>query len=241
MIRKAMPELSAKETEALIAAVRSERERNPLAPLREDVMPDGPDGGLLMCHHLTPNLEISLYLSQATGSVIVTDSPHRWQELQDAAWYQHGQPPNMLPALNVAIEAAEHLYVGDQATLCEVHASPASETYRRLMRDVVRYLSRTGRTMPKPNWESQLPKRFAAAHGTLQKELTRTGASSLTAKVRCIIPSGGIRDNTINRLLLMSSVDHYADQVPMAFFVERPDSTTYPRSHFSKTSPDDSD
>jgi hypothetical protein len=233
MLRKALPELGPEEVEDLIATVKAERQGDPLAPLQEDAVPDGADAGLLMCHHLTPNLEMSLYLAQATGSIIVTDSPHRWQELKDAAWYQHDRPATTLPALKALIEGAEHLYVGDQSTLREVHASSASEAYRNLIQDVVRYLRTTGGAGPKPNWESQLPKRFAAAHGALQKVLAGTGAPSLIGRVRCIIPSGGIRDNTINRLLLMSSVEHYAERVPMALFIERRDPTTYPRDHYA--------
>lgn len=232
IINKAMPELEAAQVDELISAVRSERRLDPLAPLQEDAMPSGPDGGLMMFHHLTPNLEMSLYLAQATGSVIVTDSPHRWRELQEVAWYERGRPPHALPKLRAAIEDAVHLHIGDQATLCQVHRSGASEAYRSLMRDVVRYLSTAERAAPKPNWESQLPRRFATAHAALQKELMRTSAAALPAKVLCIMPSGGIRDNTVNRLLLMSSIDNYSERVPMAFFVERPDPSTYPRGHF---------
>ncbi|MGW8278805.1 hypothetical protein ACWGK7_04845 [Sphingomonas aurantiaca] len=39
---------------------------------------------------------------------------------------------------------------------------------------------------------------------------------ALPPKVSCIMPAGGIRDNTINRLLPMSSVDHHSGRVPMA-------------------------
>lgn len=233
MIKKAMPELDAVQVDELISVVRSGREMDPLAPLQQDTIPDGPHGGLLMCLHLTPNLEMSLYLAQATGSVIVTDSPLRWQELQEAAWYERDRPPHTLPKLRTAIENAEHLHVGDQVTLCQVHGSRASEAYRSLMRDIECYLIRRGRAAPKPNWESQLPKRFATTHAALQEELRRAGAPALAAKVHCIMPSGGIRDNTVNRLLLMSSVDQYSERVPMAFFVERPDPSTYPRNHFA--------
>jgi hypothetical protein len=36
----------------------------------------------------------------------------------------------------------------------------------------------------------------------------------------CVFPPGGIRDNTVNRLLLMSSSETHLSSVPMAFFVE---------------------
>lgn len=232
MIEKAMPELEADKVEELIMAVRSERGSDPLAPLQGDPIAAGPDGGLMMIHHLTPNLEMSLYLAQATGSVILTDSPHRWQELKDAAWYEPGRPMHALPELRDAIEGVEHLHIGDQLTLCEVYKSKESEAYRSLMRGVARYLDTSARTGPKPNWESQLPRRFATAHAALQTVLAGSGSPALPANLQCIMPSGGLRDNTVNRLLLMSSVDHYSDRVPMALFFERPEPSTYPRSHY---------
>lgn len=88
------------------------------------------------------------------------------------------------------------------------------------MSGVFRYLTVTSKKVGKPNWESQLPCRFSAAHAGLQNLIGKTEAPLLTAKVKCIMPIAGLRDNTINRLLLMSSVDHYLDNVPMAFLVQ---------------------
>ncbi len=34
------------------------------------------------------------------------------------------------------------------------------------------------------------------------------------------MPEHGIRDNTVNRLLLMSNSDHHWDSVPAAYFVQ---------------------
>ena len=37
----------------------------------------------------------------------------------------------------------------------------------------------------------------------------------------CAFPVGGIQDNTVNRLLLMSSCEKYLPSVPMAFCIEQ--------------------
>ena len=39
----------------------------------------------------------------------------------------------------------------------------------------------------------------------------------------CVFAPTGIQDNTINRLLLMSSSEHHLPMVPMAFYIQRPD------------------
>jgi hypothetical protein len=40
-------------------------------------------------------------------------------------------------------------------------------------------------------------------------------------KITSMFRLGGLQDNHINRLLLMSSAEHHLDGVPMATFVER--------------------
>jgi len=79
------------------------------------------------------------------------------------------------------------------------------------MNNVVRYL-RAGHRKPKPNWISQIEGRFDRALASIIKQI----GPALPAKVSCIMPSGGIRDITINRLLPMSRVDHHSERVPMA-------------------------
>ena len=40
------------------------------------------------------------------------------------------------------------------------------------------------------------------------------------ARISCLWPAGGIQDNTVNRLLLMSSSEHHLASAPMALFVK---------------------
>jgi hypothetical protein len=38
----------------------------------------------------------------------------------------------------------------------------------------------------------------------------------------CAFPLGGVQDNTVNRLLLMSNAERHLPSVPMAFFIKAP-------------------
>lgn len=223
-IRKAMPERSADEVEEIIQFARSERIADPLATLRDDPL-EGLEGkGLLRLVNMVPNYEMSLYLAQATGSVIVTDSPFRWREFQEAAWYERGRLEHELPPLKAAIERNEHLFLCDTEAIIGVLRSGRHDAYRALLHGTFRYLTARGEGRKKPNWESQLPGRFANAHADMRKAIEATGAPAVSGMVQCLFPVGGVRDNTTDRLLLMTSVDHHLDRVPMAFFIQRPDS-----------------
>lgn len=237
MIREALPKLTPDEGEDLITTMRERRHLDPLAPLQPNPVPHGPDGGLLNCFHMVPNFEMSLFLAQATGSIVVTDSPQRWRELVGASRAAPGKAPQALATLRRAIGEAEHRFLGDQWTIADICQHKAGAAYRALIGDVFRYLTVTSKKGGKPNWESQLPRRFAAAHAGLQDLIGKAEAPALIAKVQCIIPSAGIRDNTINRLLLTSSVDHYLDAVPIAFFLQSPDPSIYDRAHLARPSP----
>lgn len=232
MLRRSSPDLPPEDVDRMVEAIRLDRGLDPLASLRSgDAGSVIPDGGLLMLLHMAPNLELSLYLAQATGSIIVTDSPHRWKELRGMSRQLPGEPPQLVPEFRTAVQGAVHNFLGSQEAVERAHATGASQAYRSLVHDIVRHLTAKDRK-PKPNWASQLKGRFARAHAGMGAEIRKHGAPSLPARIECIAPSGGIRDNTINRLLLMSNVDHHADHVPMAFFIQRPDPTFYRRSHF---------
>ncbi len=40
------------------------------------------------------------------------------------------------------------------------------------------------------------------------------------ARMLCAFPLGGVQDNTVNRLLLMSNSERHLPSVPMAFFIK---------------------
>ena len=83
-LRKLMPNLDEKEVEEAMRAGVRKRERDPLAVLQEGSMEGGKDGGQMSMFKLVPNFEMTMYLAQATGACIVTDSPFRWIEVQGA-------------------------------------------------------------------------------------------------------------------------------------------------------------
>jgi len=230
MIKRAMPELTLDQVEDVLEANRQKRRRDPLALLQDEPAPSGEDGGLLIGHHMLPNFEMSLFIAQATGSIIVTDSPHRWCEIVAAGWMQSNRRPDQLPGLRSEIEQNEHLFLGNQWSIADVHSQGKARSYTILMQDVFRYLTANAHKGPKPNWEAQLPKRLRTSLAQTAKAIMQTGDLAQSARMKCVIPPGGIRDNSINRLLLMSSVDTYLEYIPIAFYIERPDPSQYKRA-----------
>ena len=78
-IVKAMPGITRDEIRELLHYMRNQSEQDPLTLLQDDLFREGRQ---LMMISLAPNFEMSLFIAQITGSVILTDSETRWEELK---------------------------------------------------------------------------------------------------------------------------------------------------------------
>ena len=106
------------------------------------------------------------------------------------------------------------------ADIEELASDKTFATYPALMRDVFKYLLRLDDRGPKPNLERHLTARFARAHSPAQVAINKARIPVKDARISCVFPPGGIQDNTVNRLLLMSSSEKHLPSVPMAFLIE---------------------
>lgn len=213
------PELDKKAIEAVLDGFDRLREKDPLAVLQNGSLEGGEGGGQLTPFKMAPNFEITMYLAQATGSCIVTDSIFRWRELMVAAGrdLQEVAPLNQLRDSMEGAEFAFPNYVQEIGTLAE-HGVFGG--YPALMRKVFKYLSTFSARGSKPNIEASLNAEFRRTHASTVSTAKKSGAQLSEARVSCLWPAGGIQDNAVNRLLLMSSSEHHLASAPMALFIK---------------------
>jgi hypothetical protein len=83
-LRKIMPHLDEAQVEATMRYMELNKEGDPLAVLQEGSLEGGKGGGQMTMFKLVPNFEMTMYLAQATGACVVTDSPFRWTEVKGA-------------------------------------------------------------------------------------------------------------------------------------------------------------
>lgn len=194
------------------------READPLVGLREDIY-GGEKGGQMRLMKLAPNFEIAMYLAQATGASIVTDSPYRWEELKSALRPRFGPLVGSLDVLAARIESADFIFPCDPNDVAKLGYYGHFSGYSSLFGEVFRYVGRIGERGRKPNWEANAAARFERVHQPVQTRLGRLELEQGVGRIACAFPARGIQDNTINRLLLMSSSEHHLQNVPMAFFM----------------------
>lgn len=217
---KASPELDDSELEEALQGIEQLKEHDPLAVLQEGSLASGEEGGQFSFMKLAPNFEMAMYLAQATGSCIVTDSAFRWQEIRTAINRSARRSESSLSALAHGIESCTFAFPQNVADIEALAADTIFATYPALMGDAFRYLSKLGDREPKPNWEAHLAARFGRTHPPAQTAIKKAHIPMRRARVSCVFPPGGIQDNTVNRLLLMSSSESHLPSVPMAFFIQ---------------------
>ena len=216
---KASPDLDKVKFEEALRGIEWLKEQDPLAVLQEGSFAGGEKGGQFNVMKFAPNFEIAMYLAQATGSCIVTDTLIRWKEIKRAIHQRVGRSNN-LSALTHSIERSVFAF---PQTVADIEALASDKTfaaYPGLMRDVFKYLSKLGDRGPKPNVEGHLAARFTRAHLPAQTVIKKARIPAEEARITCVFPPGGIQHNNVNRLLLMSSSENYQPSVPMAFFIQ---------------------
>jgi hypothetical protein len=219
-IRRAMPELEEMRLVETLKYVDQLKRRDPLAVLQEGSLAGGKEGGQFTTMKLSPNFEMAMYLAQATGASIITDSPFRWKEVRSAISRQAKWSGGGLSLLASSIESSTFCIPQSAADIEMFARDNAFAVYPGLMRDAFKYLSKLDDRGRKPNVEAALNSRFGKRHERAQAAIRKARIAATPARISCAFPSGGIQDNTVNRLLLMSSSENHLASVPMAFFIE---------------------
>ena len=219
-LAKGVPGLEGVEAGEMIRAVQEAKLNDPLATLQQGSLAGGKNGGQLTMMKMAPNFEMAMYLAQATGAGIVTDSPNRWDELQSALRRRQMDPHGGLREFARQVERARFIFPQDEYDVARLSFSGAANVYPSLMRDALKYLVDRDRRGGKPNFETQLASRLTKGHKLAQLAIAKSEPQTANVQIRAAVPASGIQDNTVNRLLLMSSSEYHLSGVPMAFFME---------------------
>lgn len=219
LVLRVSPQLDEIAINAVLDGLDSLREQDPLAVLQDGSLDVSGGRGQLTPFKMAPNFEITMYLAQATGSCIVTDSIYRWRELLIAAG-QGTQRASPLIQLGASMEQAEFVFPYDVQEICVLAQNRLFGDYPNFMRKVFRYLSALPARGSKPNVEANLNAQFRRLHASTVRAAKKSVTCFSDARMACLWPAEGIQDNTVNRLLLMSSSENHLASVPMAFFVK---------------------
>jgi len=219
-IRRALPELPTEKVEQTIEYMKKERAEDPLALLQP--MIPGEKGGQYQIWHLSPNLELGLFLAQITGSAIYTDVQHRWNELQDSVDSMGGSlQSSPWELLAKPFAGLEFIFEANPAVNLEIRRSGRMGTVRNVFRRIGTAIQTQDEPTHIASVAEHLVQELNRAHVQANKDWAALAAPNgptqrFKGKVDVTFPSGGFGRNTVHRLLVSFGGTHYSRSVPMA-------------------------
>lgn len=219
-LEKGMTQVEAAELSQMMPHFRSLRESDPLAILQDGVLEAG-NGGQLQAVKLAPNFEIAMYLAQATGAQILTDSKHRWFELNAALNRRYMGTSPALRGLSAAIRSSPLAFPISWQDILALRERSEFVEFRSTIRSTFNYLEALKEGGEKPNFEAQLAARYSRSRTATNKSIQKNEVAHSVGQLHSVMRIDGIQDNNVNRLLLMSSSKHHLPWVPMAQFIDR--------------------
>lgn len=210
------------KTGTLVDVIERMKVEDVLAILQDDPLTNG---GQFEIMKMAPNFEMAMYLAQATGAQILTDSPFRWRELHAALARRHLETTPALIQLQREISSAPVEFPLGHQAIFDVFDDPSFRGTESLFRAAFAYTATRTVEKLKPNFEAQLAADFRRQRNSMKSVIARTKVPAVAARLTAAFRLGGFQDNTINRLLLMSSSEHHLHSVPMATLIERWDAS----------------
>ncbi len=212
-IRQALPKISDDEIEGLLEYRKHLNEQDPLALLQEDVFADGVQYTNII---LEPNFEMALFIAQATGSIILTNSETRWQELQAAQSRESGIPWD---DYRKVIEGPEYFFSVRPEVSFTNRMKGYSDGIRNSFRELFAMTQRnkfSSEVLQLEKFKSQ----FIKGHQNAMKGFNTGSQTTLKAKINVLMPRGGMMSNNVQRLLMQSGSEIYLSNAPMAIFID---------------------
>lgn len=218
-LRKAIPDITEEQIENAIRYIEGKRRDDPLALLQDDIY--GEEDGQLSIFNMLPNFEIALYLAQATGAFLLTDSEFRWEEINLAQSNSGQKSTYVWQQLMNEIDGMDYLLNGNAEDSFDLRFNGRFGEFRKAIDRIHAAVQTTSNEVEIEKLSVSLSAQIARANQLAHKEFGKLGdnAEVFGVNFKCLIPDGGIVHNNVQRLLLSSESRHHLNYVPMALFM----------------------
>ena len=215
-IMQAMPDLTPRQIEEVMQYMETQHREDPLALLQDGVIEKG---GQLTIVSLAPNFEMALFLAQVTGSIILTDSETRWDEIKTAQFKENGIISYPWSGISTLINKLMLDFNANHETSFHQRIYGGFGNIRKPFREVYSVV-RNHKEVPDNIFVKKLKKDLLAGYEMVLNKYDPNDQYNLSVKMSCLMPKGGFIHNNVQRLLLKSGSEKHLNNVPMAIFVE---------------------
>lgn len=217
-VKRAVPNLDDEEIAQLVVHLKDQHKQDPIALLQE--LPAGEEGAQLWTVKGF-NLEVALFLSQFTGSIIYTETGMHWQHLHLHASSDH--VTKNLTTWQPAIDSLKKIPFRIESSLVATRerlASAKLETIKGTLLEIEAY----ARMHPAESVPKKIVKRVVGELSESKKSILKEwkkvdSGSTLQGTLELSVPTGGFERNSVTRLLLTYGRMQKVLPMPMAFFM----------------------
>ncbi len=206
--------LEDKELEKMMTVFKQAALTDPLVLLQDNIFIDG---GQLQLMSFSPTLEISFFLSQITGAILVTDSYTRWEEIKkhqmkelSLTTYRYLTLTKLINTYNFTFHQNTEFTLHDKDTI-------NLKNIRKLFHEI--YSLVYFNTTESKNTIKNLKSKFKKEHLKYLSNLKKTNFGDYKCSFHLLIPNGGFLSRDVQRLLIQSGSDTHLMNVPMAIFI----------------------
>lgn len=212
-VEQAMPEMSSEDREKLVEYMVAQQREDPLALMQNDLFVSG---GQITTMSMSPNYELSLFIAQATGSILVTGSQTRWEEIEHAAKNDNRR---WCDQVCNSISDFEYKFCTDPNESIRLRLESCSGSFRKAMRDFNSRLRSTQEGYLEQDVE-RLTSALRSGLSAISAQLRSGDGRILNGKMRFNAPSDGFVDSNVQRLLLKAGSTHHLANMSLAVFIE---------------------
>ena len=232
-IRYTSKDLSEEDISKLIEYSKRMNANDPFVDLNPGK--PGKESSQMTIMHMTPNIEMSMFLAQATGSMIITDNSFRWSEICSSIPYYYGLSKN--PWAKFDSFASDYpvqfpLIIEQRAHMQELKKSEfmsVKKVLKLLWNAIVADQALNDAQI------DHLQKNFISAQELMSKSIEKLvkkgaedsaisiypGPMNMDAKLNCKISPIGHINNLVYRLLVSyAGHDKYLKSLPLSLYVE---------------------
>lgn len=232
-IRHTSKDLSEEDISKLIEYSKRMNANDPFVDL--NLGKPGKESSQMTIMHMTPNIEMSMFLAQATGSMIITDNSFRWSEICSSIPYYYGISKN--PWAKFESFASDYpvqfpLIIKQRAHMQELKKSefmPVKKVLKRLWNTIIADQALNDAQI------DHLQRDFISSQEVMSKSIKKLvqkgvestdtspypGPMNIDAKLNCKISPIGHINNLVYRLLVSyAGHDKYLKSLPLSLYVE---------------------
>jgi hypothetical protein len=212
------PGLSEQEINKMLQYMETKNIDDPLTLLQDNVLSE--QGGQFNIMNVAPNLEMSLFIAQITGSIVLTDRPFRWREIVDSQHEVAGKVSYLWKELSHLNSSLEYVVCNECGDSYRQREGSSFKEIRKAFKDIYIAVQNHEESTVLSILE-QLKQELANAHEISRNRAIKESLNSFNVKMKWLIPRGGFVDNNVQRLLLTSGSEGHLNNVSMAIFVEQ--------------------